>query len=1076
MTDNQQPVAEVSKVKEPKGSAKKEYLIKIEKDIQKYWEDNHINEADASDENKEKFFVTFPYPYMNGRLHLGHGFSLTKAEFQARFQKLLGKNVLFPFGFHCTGMPIAACADKLKREIEDYGLPPVFPEKKETNEEEDDEETEVKTGDYQWNIMIKNGLNPEDIPKFSNAKYWLEYFPPLAEQDLKNFGVMCDFRRSFITTDINPYYDSFIRWQFNRLKEQGKISFGKRFSIFSPKDNQLCADHDRATGEGSKPVEYTIIKLFLKKPYPAVLKNLENREIYLGAATFRPETMFGQTNCWLLPEGEYGAFETNNGELIVCTARAARNLAYQGYGPEWGKVVQVAKFHGSDLMGAALKAPLTPFETVYVLPMMSISTKKTTGVVTSVPSDAPADYAALIDLKKKPELREKYGIKEEQLFEPVPIIEVPEFGNMCAPVLYEKHKIKSQNDKDLLEKAKDEAYLSGFNKGVMIVEGEFNGVLVRDAKPKIRQMLIDQGLAIPYGEPEKEVISRSGDKCVVSLTDQWYLDYGEEEWKKIVENHLKNNFHVYNIATLNELNTTVDWLREWGCSRSYGLGTKLPWDTQFLIESLSDSTIYMAFYTVAHLLQGGVLDGSKPGPLSIKPEQLNDEVWSYIFYGTEPSNTNDISKEALDKLRKEFLYWYPVDLRVSGKDLIKNHLTMFLYNHAAIFPDKMPKSIFANGYVMVDGKKMSKSAGNFLTLSKANEDYGADATRFALCESGDTHDDANFERNNANSAVLKLKAYLEWVEEVLKTKTVPLRDETSEYIFADKVLDARINVCVLESKKNYETMVFREVLKTAWVEMQDALAKYRETMQRDNEKMHKKLILKFIEVQAIIMSPIIPHTSEYIWGKLLNNNGSIVNAKWPEIVEIDETTLLSDEYLREALHTFRQAFQKESKSKKDKKVQKVYVYVADKYLDWQLKSLELLSKYKDDILNPKIVEKPKVSEENGAKTKPTKEETTEDIAMKSISQELGPFMKFKPMPFVAAKRDQLKKDGEKALSPNLPFNEFELLKSNINLIKACFGDASNVEICSLSGSYQDPLKKANRAQPLEPSIAVVWEK
>ena len=43
----------------------------------------------------------------------------------------------------------------------------------------------------------------------------------------------------------------------------------------------------------------------------------------------------------------------------------------------------------------------------------------------------------------------------------------------------------------------------------------------------------------------------------------------------------------------------------------------MPWDEAWLIESLSDSTIYMAFYTVVHLLQGDVT-GSKPGPLGIK--------------------------------------------------------------------------------------------------------------------------------------------------------------------------------------------------------------------------------------------------------------------------------------------------------------------------------------------------------------------------------------------------------------------------------------------------------------------------
>jgi len=45
-------------------------------------------------------------------------------------------------------------------------------------------------------------------------------------------------------------------------------------------------------------------------------------------------------------------------------------------------------------------------------------------------------------------------------------------------------------------------------------------------------------------------------------------------------------------------------------------GSKLPWDPQYLIESLSDSTIYNAFYTVAHLLQSDIR-GSQPGELGI---------------------------------------------------------------------------------------------------------------------------------------------------------------------------------------------------------------------------------------------------------------------------------------------------------------------------------------------------------------------------------------------------------------------------------------------------------------------------
>lgn len=72
---------------------------------------------------------------MNGLLHLGHAFSISKLEFAAAYHRLLGKRVLFPQGFHCTGMPIKACADRLDRELNLYGTPPVFPVEEEAPEE-----------------------------------------------------------------------------------------------------------------------------------------------------------------------------------------------------------------------------------------------------------------------------------------------------------------------------------------------------------------------------------------------------------------------------------------------------------------------------------------------------------------------------------------------------------------------------------------------------------------------------------------------------------------------------------------------------------------------------------------------------------------------------------------------------------------------------------------------------------------------------------------------------------------------------------------------------------------------------
>lgn len=51
-----------------------------------------------------------------------------------------------------------------------------------------------------------------------------------------------------------------------------------------------------------------------------------------------------------------------------------------------------------------------------------------------------------------------------------------------------------------------------------------------ECKDKYKADLLDAGEAVLYSEPERQVISRSGDECVVALTDQWYLNYGEPGW------------------------------------------------------------------------------------------------------------------------------------------------------------------------------------------------------------------------------------------------------------------------------------------------------------------------------------------------------------------------------------------------------------------------------------------------------------------------------------------------------------------------------------------------------------------
>ncbi|XP_047517549.1 leucine--tRNA ligase, cytoplasmic [Pieris napi] len=1013
-----------------KGTFKVEYLQEIEKKIQKRWEDEKIFDMEVpQDEKQEKFLCTFPYPYMNGRLHLGHTFSLSKCEFAARYYRLKGKAVLFPFGFHCTGMPIKACADKLKREMSVYGCPPQFPD------DEDDapvvEEDVVpkdkskgkkskavaKAGSakYQWQIMQSLGIPDEEIKQFANEQYWLEYFPPRAVADLKRMGLHVDWRRKFITTDVNPFYDSFVRWQFYHLKNRNKIMFGKRYTIYSPLDKQPCMDHDRSSGEGAGPQEYTLIMMEVLEPLPEVLKGFKGKKTKFVTATLRPETMYGQTNCWIHPDHKYIAFETVKNGIFICTQRAARNMSYQGFTKDDGVVNVLKEIAGKDLLGVALKAPFTSYSKIYSLPMLTIKADKGTGIVSSVPSDSPDDYAALVDLQKKAAFREKYNIQDDMVlpFKPVPVLEIPEYGNMSAVYVYNQLKIQSQNDREKLNQAKDMVYLKGFYDGVLLV-GEFKGKKIQDVKKNIQNQLVKEGGAVVYYEPEKTIISRSGDECVVALCDQWYLDYGDQEWKAQAEKALAamNTFHD---EVRKNLSGTIKWLHEYACSRTYGLGTKLPWDTQWVIESLSDSTIYNAYYTIAHFLQGNTFKGNVENSLNIKPDQMTMEVWDYIFFKGAPApKDTKIPKSSLDLMKKSFNYWYPVDMRTSGKDLIQNHLSYYIFVHCAIWDkeeDKWPKGIRANGHLLLNSAKMSKSDGNFLTLSESLEKFSADGMRLTLADAGDSIEDANFVESTADAAILRLYTFIEWVKEMVATKS-SLR--TGEYNFHDKVFTSEMNSLIQQTDENYSKVLFKEALKTGFFELQAARDKYRELCSEGG--MHAELVTRYIETQALLMSPVCPHVAEHVW-ELLEHKTSILHAGWPVAGEIDIVAMKASNYLMEAAHSFRIylknhcAVRKPKKGeapKPERKPNKAVIWVAKQYPKWQHIILSTLK------------------ELNGPAGLPDNKVLSTKL---SAINDLKKYMK-RVMPFVQATRDNLQKIGPEALSVALPFDEAQLLEDN----------------------------------------------
>ncbi|EPS70061.1 hypothetical protein M569_04699, partial [Genlisea aurea] len=1061
--------------------ARRDRLLDIESQVQKWWSEGDVFKAESTNsppKSGEKFFGNFPFPYMNGYLHLGHAFSLSKLEFAAAYHRLTGANVLLPFAFHCTGMPIKASADKLTREINLFGNPPSFPaieeEEKpaEVNNSEGNQtqpfskfkgkksKVVAKSGGvkYQWEIMQNYNLSDEEISKFTDPYHWLTFFPPLAVEDLKAFGLGCDWRRTFITTEMNPYYDSFVRWQMRKLKEKGKIVKDLRYTVYSPLDGQPCADHDRASGEGVIPQEYTLIKMEVIPPFPPKMSDLEGRNVYLAAATLRPETMYGQTNCWVLPDGEYGAFEINDTDVFIVTRRAALNLAYQKLSRFPEKPTSLVELTGQDLIGLPLRSPLAVNDVIYTLPMLTVLTDKGTGIVTSVPSDSPDDYMGLHDLKEKPAFRAKFGVKDEWVlpFDIVPIINHPDYGDRSAEKICVEKKIKSQNEREKLEDAKKIIYKGGFYEGTMVV-GEFSGKKVQEAKGLIRNQLLERGMAVIYCEPEKKVISRSGDECVVALTDQWYITYGEEEWKKAAEECL-SEMNLYSVETRNGFEKTLSWLNQWACSRNFGLGTRIPWDEDFLVESLSDSTLYMAYYTVAHILQKGDIYGSDHS--TVKPEHLTDEVWDFLFVGGPYPESSEIPSALLDEMKREFEYWYPFDLRVSGKDLIQNHLTFCIYNHTALMPKRhWPQGFRCNGFVMVNSEKMSKSLGNFRTLRQAIEEFSADATRFALADAGDGMDDANFVFETANAAILRLTKEIVWMEEVISADSSSLRDSPPS-TYADRVFANEMNVAVKVTEKNFGEYTFREALKTGFYDLQGARDEYR--ISCGSAGMNRELLWRFMDVQTRLVAPICPHYAEYVWRKLLRRDGYVIRSGWPESDNPDMTLKKANQYLQDSIISMRKLLQKQvsgGSKKKGKsnpgnpqnKPTKGLIFVSEQFDGWKKECLVVLQKKFDPstgIFAP-----------------------DEEIVAELQNSEIGESGNFKQvqkmcMPFLRFKKDEVKSVGVQALDLKLPFGEAEVLAGNSEVIARQLG-LETVEVVSTGdGREAAAVEKAGEYAPV----------
>jgi leucyl-tRNA synthetase len=812
----------------------------MERKWQERWYSARINEADPSD--RPKFMIIFAYPGVTGYLHVGHmrGFSYVDAI--ARYKRMLGYNVLFPVGTHATGNGAISLANRVRRGDEN-------------------------TIEY----LLSNGCSRENLERLKTPNGVVEFFNEVYVNDYwKRFGFLVDWRR--FTCTIYPEYGRFIQWQFRKLMDKGLLIQKPYFAPVCINCGPVAIDAsetDIQKGGRAETNEYTLLKFRCD-------------DFYLVAATLRPETVYGQTNFWINPEVEYAKVRFGS-ETWVISKQALEKMRYQKDGLE-----TIGTIKGTELIGRKCIAPMIHRE-ILVLPAAFCDPDVGTGLVTSVPSDAPDDWIALKNLQDDPAELARFGLNADEVraVQPIAIIDTKGWGPMPAVEIIEKMGIERSGDLRLIE-AKKEIYKAGFHTGRMNANcGTYAGMPVEKAKDEIKAFLIANGEADIFHDLSEEVVCRCGGKVVIKkVPDQWFIDYANAALTAQCKEHARS-MDILPAEYYSNIPGVLDWFRERACVRQGNwLGTKFPFDDKWIIEAISDSTLYPLFYLISHYVRDG----------RVREDQLTEAVLDYVFLGKgdldQVSEGSDMDCNIMTAMRREVEYFYPLDINLGGKEHMTVHFPAFLKNHVAILPKELwPKGIFVNWYVIGRGGKISKSKGGAQPIPGAAEHFGVDSLRLYYAHIASPFADVEWDEDAIDGYKGRLdrliKAFLEL--NGLECK------EGMETI--DRWLLSRVNSRIDSVKQAMEQYDMRNMASEVYFEMLNDVRWYGR-----RGGCNGAVAKRAIDIWVRMMAPITPHVAEELWAQM-GHDDLVSASEFPcsRIDEMDPHAEQAEGYLKEVI-------------------------------------------------------------------------------------------------------------------------------------------------------------------------------
>ncbi|HIH20177.1 TPA: leucine--tRNA ligase [Candidatus Micrarchaeota archaeon] len=802
----------------------------IERKWQERWEQEKAFEPSVA-QGKEKFFFTVPYPYVSGNLHVGHGRTYAIGDVIVRFKRMRNFNVLWPMAFHITGTPVLAVSQKIKAR---------------------DEAAWQMYREYVGIYETDPSRVEEIVRSFEDPWNVVNYFSKKIVSDFAKMGFSLDFSRQFTTGDVE--YNKFVEWQFFKYRERGYLAQGTYPVLFDLQEKNAVGEDDIKDGD-TDPVE---LKKFiaLKSRF-----SFDGGSGFIISSTLRPETVFGITNVFVNPRAQYVKVKVG-GEILFMSREAAEKLSFQHH-----EVKIEGEFPGEFFVGKIVETPLQ--QAVPILPADFVDANNASGFVHSVPAHSVADWLALEELRKDEKTLAKY--EQQKLrslvnsIKPVSLIKLEGFGEFPAKEMAERMKIANTREKQKLDKATQHLYKAEFYGGIM--KGNclgFEGKTVAEAKDEVAQWLLRDNNAFWFYEASRPAFSRAGGKVISAvLPDQWFLDFNAKGWKENAFECLRE-MGIFPQAYRKQFEDVFNWLDKRPCARRRGLGTRLPFNRDWIIESLSDSTLYMAFYTVA----------KKIHEHKIRPEFLDENFFDFVFLAKPYRGA--LSTKIMNEIRTEFAYWYPNDQRHTAVAHVTNHLSFFIFAHAGIFEKRFwPKAITLNEMVLSEGQKMSKSKGNVVLLNNIARDYGADLFRLYAVGTADFGSTLDFRKKDIDALRRNLNKFFDYVGEYISRAGKGGKKTTLTRWF-----ESKIESSIKQSTEFLEKFALRGYVQSAFFRNLKALDYFHKRASEEEKSAVRKSIARWVQ----LLSPLAPHLCEELWEKS-GGKGLCSLSAWPEAQE-----------------------------------------------------------------------------------------------------------------------------------------------------------------------------------------------